>query len=223
MAVQRLFRPQTQWRFPKMSQPLMSLARRVASLLEVNDCKIVFAESCTAGLVSAVLGRIPGISRFHCGSAVVYQLDTKTSWLGISPLTLSDPGAVSEPVAVLMATEVLARTPAAGIAVSITGHLGPHAPSDQDGLIFIAIAHRTREGVRSAAYRYVLPESGLIQDLTEIESVREWRQWKATEMVFDHVIGFFKGLHSLEFCCGESSRPASTGGSGDGAGAGGPS
>ncbi len=32
---------------------------------------IVFAESCTAGMIAATLGRIPGISEWLAGSAVV--------------------------------------------------------------------------------------------------------------------------------------------------------
>ena len=64
-------------------------AKRLSKLLEEHDLKIVFAESCTGGLISATLTRIPGISAYHCGSAVVYQEATKTGWLGV-PRTMLD-------------------------------------------------------------------------------------------------------------------------------------
>ena len=46
--------------------------------------KIVFAESCTGGLVSGALTKIPGISQCHCGGVVVYRNETKQAYLGIS-------------------------------------------------------------------------------------------------------------------------------------------
>lgn len=118
-------------------------ARRLADVLFATGRKIVFAESCTGGLVSASLTRIPGISAHHCGSAVVYQMETKHEWLGIPADILEDPGPVSRIVAEEMVKRVLERTPHADIAVSVTGHLGPNAPPKQDGLVFLGTAFRS--------------------------------------------------------------------------------
>ena len=103
-------------------------ARRVALLLKAADCKVVFAESCTGGLVSGALTKIPGISNYHCGGVVVYRNETKMAYLGISAAVLKTPGPVSAEVAELMARKVLKKTPEADIAVSVTGHLGPDVP-----------------------------------------------------------------------------------------------
>ena len=170
-----------------MPQPLTSLARHVADLLTRTNTRVVFAESCTAGLVSATLARVPGISAFHCGSAVVYRLDTKTRWLGISAAMLVDPGPVSDEVARSMAVGVLEWTPEARMSAAITGHLGPNAPAGQDGLVFIGIARRTTDGIDVQSFRRVLPDT--ITDLPEAgaESLREWRQWKAAELVLSSV------------------------------------
>ncbi len=170
-----------------MTQPLMPLVRQIADLLKRTNTRIVFAESCTAGLVSATLGRVPGISEFHCGSAVVYRLDTKTRWLGISEAMLSDPGPVSDEVAKAMALGVLERTPEANLAASITGHLGPNAPADQDGLVYIGIARRTSAGVSVQTFRWELSTEITDLDNTGAESLREWRQWKAAELVLNCV------------------------------------
>ncbi len=126
-------------------------ARRLADLLSQSGRKIVFAESCTGGLVSASLTRIPGISAFHCGSAVVYQIATKQEWLGIPANLLEKPGPVSRIVAEQMATRVLERTPQADLAVSVTGHLGPNAPPQQDGLVFIGSAVRSCQSADGSA------------------------------------------------------------------------
>lgn len=73
---------------------------------------------------------------------VVYRNGTKIAYLKIPQKLLDNVGAVSSDVAELMATRILARTAEANIAASVTGHLGPKAPPELDGLVFVAIAHR---------------------------------------------------------------------------------
>src|SRR5688500_10912110 len=92
---------------------LTALAKKLACVLSERKMRIVFAESCTGGLVSNALTRIAGISEWHCGSAVVYQVETKAQWLGIERNILESPGPVSRIVAQLMAEHVLANTPQA--------------------------------------------------------------------------------------------------------------
>ena len=120
---------------------LFPLAEDVAELLVQGGWQLVLAESCTAGLVAALLGGVPGISRNLCGSAVVYQEAVKTAWLGVSTRLLEDHGAVSAEVAAAMSAGALRSTPAANLAVAITGHLGPNAPAEQDGLLFVSIQY----------------------------------------------------------------------------------
>ncbi len=126
-------------------------ARRLAKALERLDVKVVFAESCTGGLVAATLAKVPGISDYLCGSAVTYRNDTKHQWLGVSSEKLVRPGPVSAIVAREMAAGVLAMTPEADWAASVTGHLGPNAPKRLDGLVYVGIAHRTNDPSASAS------------------------------------------------------------------------
>lgn len=135
-------------------------ARRLADLLKQAELKVVFAESCTGGLVAASLAKVPGISDYLCGSAVTYRSDTKHRWLGVSSEKLTRPGPVSAIVAGEMAAGVLAMTPEADWSASVTGHLGPHAPKRLDGLVYIGIARRTHDHsgsvVTVTASRHVL-------------------------------------------------------------------
>jgi nicotinamide-nucleotide amidase len=161
----------------------MTSPRRVAHLLAKLDRKVVFAESCTGGLVSATLTRVPGISEHHCGGLVVYRNQTKQAYLGIPAKTLADPGPVSREVAERMARGVLAKTPEADVAVSVTGHLGPKAPKGLDGLVFVAIAvrkpstvqidelHCRRQDSRARRQRWVVEQAleRLAAVLTEID------------------------------------------------------
>lgn len=135
---------------------LLSAARRVAKLLQQTNHKIVFAESCTAGLVSASLSRFAGISNWHCGGVVTYRNETKTAYLGIKPTVLKRPGPVSELVAREMAEGVLSKTPEATVAASITGHLGPDAPLKLDGVVYVAIGFRRRQHDETTAFKLQL-------------------------------------------------------------------
>lgn len=124
---------------------LLALAKHILPMLERTNQRIVCAESCTAGLVSATLAGIPGASQWLCGSAVVYRNATKTAWIGVAGEILDDPerGDVCEETAIRMAEGVLAITPEASVSVSVTGHLGPGAPAGLDGVVYIGWAQRT--------------------------------------------------------------------------------
>ncbi len=158
-----------------MNDPVFAAALNLATGLRKNGLKIVFAESCTAGLVSATLARIPGISEHHCGSAVVYRLDTKHRWLDVPEALLLDPGAVSREVAEALARGVLQKTPEADVAAAITGHLGPNAPTEMDGLIWMAVAVR-RDEIEVTTRSVVLST-----EIRGAETLREVRQRAATE------------------------------------------
>ncbi len=191
-----------------MQQPHSQLAADVARFLKAAGLRIVFAESCTAGLVSATLARVPGISEHHCGSAVVYRLDTKAKWLGVPEAMLIDPGPVSEEVAAAMAEGVLQVTPEADLAASITGHLGPDAPEGFDGLVYVGIASRceiSRKDLPHSRERSASQKPGNQSDARPLrhvirrvlatagdspgeflypgETVREQRQWAAVGLV----------------------------------------
>lgn len=128
------------------------LVRQIAKLLANAEVRVVFAESCTAGMVSATLAQQPGISAYLCGSSVVYREATKTAWLSISPDQLRNDGAVSGRVAARLAQQVLTTTPEAMISVAVVGHLGPEAPAKLDGVIQVAVSKRvTRQDPDAAA------------------------------------------------------------------------
>jgi PncC family amidohydrolase len=149
-------------------------------LLTFRGERLVLVESCTAGLVSGILGQIPGISQCLCGSMVVYRNDSKRQWLGIDPTKLDDPaiGPVSPFVTEELAAAVLARTPEATIAGAITGHLGPGAPDDMDGIVFTCVRSRAMT-LRAAAIRHRLtcspplaPRDWSARQQRQIEAVR---------------------------------------------------
>ena len=123
---------------------LDQLAERVVTLLELHGAQLVLAESCTAGLIAGTMGGIPGVSTVLCGSAVVYQEETKRAWLAVPEEVLARWGTVAETTSLSLAENVLAKTSRATLSLGITGHLGPNTPPELDGAVFVAIAFRKR-------------------------------------------------------------------------------
>lgn len=102
---------------------------------------IGLAESCTGGLVTAMLTEISGCSNFLKGSIVCYSNESKVRELQVEPASLQQYGAVSEQVAKQMACGVrnLMQT---DLGVGITGIAGPDGGSELKpvGLVYIAVA-----------------------------------------------------------------------------------
>ena len=168
-------------------------AKRLAVLLEQHRRNIVFAESCTGGLVAATLTRVPGISARFCGSAVVYQVPTKQHWLDVRADILQRPGPVSREVALEMACGVLRHTPQADCSASVTGHLGPQAPPRQDGLIYIGLAKRItgrkNDPLQTAVRRFRLP----VLDARSPQRNRHRRQKAAAQEVLQRAADWLRG------------------------------
>jgi len=102
---------------------------------------IVFAESCTGGLLSASLTSIAGSSQVFQGSIVSYSNELKNLLLNISEEKLLKHGAVSEEVCEDMAINVKEKL-GADWAIAISGIAGPNGGSQDKpvGLVYISIS-----------------------------------------------------------------------------------
>ena len=119
-------------------------AAQLLDLARGAGTRIATAESCTGGLVIAELTEVAGSSSvIECGF-VTYSNAAKEQMLGVKADTLATYGAVSEQVAIEMATGALERSNA-DLAVSITGIAGP-GPSEHkpEGRVCFAIAQKGR-------------------------------------------------------------------------------
>ncbi len=136
------------------SEPLLDLARLTLFEAERRRLKIAAAESCTGGLLSALLTEIAGSSSVFERGFVTYSNRAKEELLGIPGDLIADMGAVSEPVARAMAEGAL-RASRANLAIAITGVAGPGGgtPLKPVGLVHIAAA-RENYGIRHKAHRF---------------------------------------------------------------------
>lgn len=151
-----------------LTQSIHELARR---LLAKHWC-MATAESCTGGGIAYALTQIPGSSDwFECG-LVTYSNAAKHELLGVSLDLIAKHGAVSEAVAVAMATGVIARYPV-DVSVAVTGIAGPGGGSVDKpvGTVWFAWAGREittqtrlmhfdgdRQAVREQAIQFVILE-----------------------------------------------------------------
>ncbi len=118
-----------------------SLEEIVGRYLALRHKTLAVAESCTGGLLSEQLTRVPGSSNYFLGGSICYSNELKTRLAGVPAELIAEQGAVSKPVALALAAGIRQRTGAA-IGVGITGIAGPGGGSDEKpaGLVFIALA-----------------------------------------------------------------------------------
>ena len=102
----------------------MGAAEDLLARARATGAKIVTAESCTGGMISAAITDVAGSSEIFDRGFVTYSNAAKQAMLGVSAATLAAFGAVSEAVAREMAEGALGRSDAT-LAVSVTGIAGP--------------------------------------------------------------------------------------------------
>jgi len=133
---------------------MQDIARLIHKLLLKKSRTIAVAESCTGGLLSTLLTRLSGSSKYFILGTVVYSNRTKCSLLKIPGDVINRYGAVSEKVAKAMAKSIriIART---DYGIGITGIAGPTGGSAQKpvGTVFIAIADKNKQIARKFIFK----------------------------------------------------------------------
>jgi nicotinamide-nucleotide amidase len=111
----------------------------VAGLLAAGRHTVAAAESCTGGLLTSRLTDVPGSSGYVLSSVVAYSNEAKVALLGVPESLIVQHGAVSEPVALAMASGIRAAT-GATIGIGVTGIAGPAGGTPEKPVGTVAIA-----------------------------------------------------------------------------------
>jgi nicotinamide-nucleotide amidase len=137
-----------------MTPELREYAAHLIRAYAERGLRIATAESCTGGLVAALLTEIPGSSAVLERGFVTYSNEAKSELIGVPPELIASHGAVSEPVARAMAEGALAHS-RVEVAVAITGIAGPSGGTATKpvGLVHFACA-RTGAGIKHLERRY---------------------------------------------------------------------
>lgn len=131
---------------------LLERARALVEALRASGTMVATAESCTGGLVAALLTEIPGSSEVLDRGFVTYSNAAKTEVLAVPETVLVRHGAVSRETALAMASGALARSRAQA-SVSITGIAGPGGGSDDKPVGLVHFARARRDGDAAAVER----------------------------------------------------------------------
>lgn len=111
-----------------------------------NKLHISTAESCTGGLLSALLTQVPGASEALDECIVTYSNEAKMRELGVKKETLDAYGAVSEETAYEMCTGICRHT-GADVGIGITGIAGPGGGTPEKPVGTVCIGVCTKEKI----------------------------------------------------------------------------
>ena len=157
-----------------MKAEVNGLNEAVVKLLAEKKMTISSAGSCTGGLFSALITKVPGASDILNEAFVTYANSAKMKYLGVKEETLEKHGAVSHETAFEMAEGLRART-GADVTVGITGIAGPGGGTKEKtvGLVYAGVCVNGKTEViemRHDGTREQVREKTCIEVLKNIKS-----------------------------------------------------
>jgi len=161
--------------------PLEStVAEATVRTLRESGATLAVAESCTGGLVGAMLTAVPGASDVFPGGWIAYANAMKERELGVPGATIAAEGAVSADVALAMARGAAVGA-GARIGVALTGIAGPGGGTDAKpvGTVWIAVHDAATGAGRARRFEYPGPR----------ETVRDRAAKTALQLVRWHLRG----------------------------------
>lgn len=159
---------------PKQCIAAESLLNYLVQWLKEKNRKITFAESCTGGLLSAMLTEISGASTIFEGSLVTYSNTMKANWLAVEHETLEHYGAVSEEVVQQMSDGAM-NVSYAHYAIAISGIAGPTGGSNEKPVGTVCIDVRSKASQLTRTFHF----SG------ERKSIQEQSALNAIALLFE--------------------------------------
>jgi nicotinamide-nucleotide amidase len=154
-----------------------SLAQALGRRLAEHGQSLAVAESCTGGMLGALVTDVAGASAWFKGGFIAYENALKQSLLGVQAETLATHGAVSEACATEMAQQARART-GASVAAAISGIAGPDGGTADKPVGTVHVAVVGADDV-VAHKRYVFPGAR--------DQVRRLAAYWAMKMVLDQL------------------------------------
>jgi nicotinamide-nucleotide amidase len=155
-----------------MKANLVQLATEVGAHLTLKKIQLVTAESCTGGGLAYYITQVPGSSSWFERGFVSYSNQSKQDLLKVNAQTLTIEGAVSQAVALEMATGALCQS-LGQVSIAITGIAGPEGSSSDKpvGTVWIALAQHNR-APRAKLWQFS-GDRNLIREQT-IERALQW-------------------------------------------------
>ena len=140
--------------------------KELEKLCSLRDWTIGTAESCTGGLLSAMIAREPGVSSFFRGSIVSYSRAIKVNVLKVPNSLIAVVGEVSVPVALEMARGAR-KVLECDWTISATGIAGPTGGTKEKpvGAVCFAVVGPGFESAVQKQFHSKAPLSEMRQDI----------------------------------------------------------
>lgn len=134
---------------------LSARVKRLQPVLRRKRLTVAVAESCTGGLLGALLTMHGGSSAFFLGGAMVYSDQAKTIFADVPPQLIASHGAVSSVVGGALARGARLRL-GAKVGLGITGIAGPGGGTAGKpvGLTYVAIDSEGHSAVRRHVWTF---------------------------------------------------------------------
>jgi PncC family amidohydrolase len=146
--------------------------KNLTTKLKKNKIKVAVAESCTGGLISYNLTKIPGASKFFMVGIVSYSNISKLNLLKVRQKTLTKYGAVSAEICKEMCNNLL-KISKTNIAISVTGIAGPDGGTKKKpiGLVYVGICSKNKFEIKKFNFGKKLSRIN-IQNLTLKKTIK---------------------------------------------------
>ena len=146
--------------------------KNLTTKLKKNKIKVAVAESCTGGLISYNLTKIPGASKFFMVGIVSYSNISKLDLLKVKQKTLTKYGAVSAEICKEMCNNLL-KISKTNIAISVTGIAGPDGGTKKKpiGLVYVGICSKNKFEIKKFNFGKKLSRIN-IQNLTLKKTIK---------------------------------------------------
>ena len=146
--------------------------KNLTTKLKKNKIKVAVAESCTGGLISYNLTKIPGASKIFMVGIVSYSNISKLHLLKVRQKTLTKYGAVSAEICKEMCNNLL-KISKTNIAISVTGIAGPDGGTKKKpiGLVYVGICSKNKFEIKKFNFGKKLSRIN-IQNLTLKKTIK---------------------------------------------------
>lgn len=160
-----------------MQQLLTQKAAEIVNLLNKKNMTVATAESCTGGLLSALITSVSGASAVFGLGVCSYSADAKINVLGVEGQTVEKYGTVSEFTAMEMA-ESVRRLANADFGLSVTGCAGPSPTENKPvGRVYIALSDKNKT---------------IYKELNIENNGRDYIRYSTASEIFDLMINHLK-------------------------------
>ena len=154
-----------------MSPELLEIAEQVGQRLARLKIRMVAAESCTGGLISAAMTSVPGSSAWFERGFVTYTNIAKHEMLGVPAELFKQDGAVSEAVVLAMARGAIERSKG-HVSVAVSGIAGPDGGTADKPVGTVWVAWGQKLGYAEARCFHFDGDRAAVREASAIEALR---------------------------------------------------